>query len=485
MQDMSKDGLIPAFDMDTEKCKTCILNKITKKLFQNENSKTEVLELIHSDLCDLHATPSLGNKKYFVTFIDDASRPSLSIPNRTKDIGDSVVLEEVTKEVVTQQPETELKKDKRKRTPKDFRPEFQLYSIKGTRDDDVAFLKEAINDEMDSIMGNNTWVLANLPLGCKPLSCKWIFKRQLMVDGTIEYFKARLVIQGFKQKSGIDYFDTYAPVARISTIRLLIAMASIDNLIIHQMDMKTTFLNGDLDEEVDLTKEFLSLKFSMKDMGDADVILGIRIKHESNGIEISQSHYIKKVLKKFNYFDYTPVGTPMDTSEKLMPNNGILVTLVLNTGKQFNGFRESAVIKTQSSGFEIVNEIKSDVVSPETSYAVYLVYKLPQDESIFEAPLEIVNCNGRNSAYLYIYLVSLLDTPVIREMLDQILHNPVNMPKLNAVPQQRSDSWMEVKVWEFQTPANTNTISMHLWVRHPRNKDLRGLIIQCIKLRST
>ncbi|GKE16066.1 zinc finger, CCHC-type containing protein [Tanacetum coccineum] len=74
MQDMSKDGLIPAFDMDTEKCKTCMLTKITKKLFQNVKCKTKVLELIHSDLCDLHATPSLGNKKYFVTFIDDASR---------------------------------------------------------------------------------------------------------------------------------------------------------------------------------------------------------------------------------------------------------------------------------------------------------------------------------------------------------------------------------------------------------------------------
>ncbi|GKC12228.1 zinc finger, CCHC-type containing protein [Tanacetum coccineum] len=74
MQDMSKDGLIPAFDMDTEKCQTCMLNKITKKPFQNVKRETEVLELIHSDLCDLHATPSLGNKKYFVIFIDDASR---------------------------------------------------------------------------------------------------------------------------------------------------------------------------------------------------------------------------------------------------------------------------------------------------------------------------------------------------------------------------------------------------------------------------
>ncbi|GKB59011.1 zinc finger, CCHC-type containing protein, partial [Tanacetum coccineum] len=191
---------------------------------------------------------------------------------------------------------------------------------------DVAFWKEAINDEVDSIMGNNTWVLADLPPGCKPLGCKWIFKRKLKVNGTIEKFKARLVIQGFKQKSGIDYFDTYAPMTRISTTRLLIAMASIHNLVIHQMDVNITFLNGDLDKDVDLTREFLSSRFSMKDIGEAGVILGIRIKHEINGIAISQSHYIEKELKKFNYFDCTPVSTPIDTSEKLMPNNGQAVS---------------------------------------------------------------------------------------------------------------------------------------------------------------
>ncbi|GJY50554.1 zinc finger, CCHC-type containing protein [Tanacetum coccineum] len=78
--------------------------------------------------------------------------------------------------------------------------------------------------------------------------------------------------------------------------------------------------------QVDLAKEFLSSRFFVKDMGDADVILGIRIKHESNGIEISQSYYIEKVLKKFNYFNCTPVSTLMDTNEKLMPNNGQAVS---------------------------------------------------------------------------------------------------------------------------------------------------------------
>ncbi|GJU66055.1 zinc finger, CCHC-type containing protein [Tanacetum coccineum] len=113
MQDMSKDGLIPAFDMDTERCKTCMLTKITKKPFQNVKCETEVLELIHNDLCDLHATPSLGNKKYFVTFIDDASRyakhsnairfSSVARPSQrslvkgTKDSGCSVVPDEYHK----------------------------------------------------------------------------------------------------------------------------------------------------------------------------------------------------------------------------------------------------------------------------------------------------------------------------------------------------------------------------------------------------
>ncbi|GJS72903.1 zinc finger, CCHC-type containing protein [Tanacetum coccineum] len=84
---------------------------------------------------------------------------------------------------------------------------------------DAAFWKEAIDDEIGSIMENNTWVLSDLP-------------------------------PGFRQKEGINYFDTYAPVARITTIRLLFALAAIHNLVIHQMDVKTIFLNGDLDEEV-------------------------------------------------------------------------------------------------------------------------------------------------------------------------------------------------------------------------------------------
>nr|GEX13514.1 zinc finger, CCHC-type [Tanacetum cinerariifolium] len=102
-------------------------------------------------------------------------RPSQrSLINKTEDIVGSVVLEEITEEVVVQQPEPELRKIKRNRTPKNVEPEFQLLLIKRSMDE-----KEAINDEMDSIISNNTRVLGDVPSGFKPLCCKWIFKRKL------------------------------------------------------------------------------------------------------------------------------------------------------------------------------------------------------------------------------------------------------------------------------------------------------------------
>ncbi|KAF3654053.1 hypothetical protein FXO37_16682 [Capsicum annuum] len=196
---------------------------------------------------------------------------------------------------------------------------------------DSSFWKEAINSEIDSILNNHTWELVDLPPKNKPLGKKWIFKRKMKTDGTIDKYNARFVVKGFKQKEGLDYIDTCLPIIRITSIRMLIVLATVYDLQIHQMDVKTEFLNGHLEEEIymeqpevfvvpgkenklcklikdisdiNATKRMLESKFDMKDLGVADVILGIRIHRTPYGLALSQSHYIEKVLDKFKYMEF-------------------------------------------------------------------------------------------------------------------------------------------------------------------------------------
>jgi hypothetical protein len=86
--------------------------------------------------------------------------------------------------------------------------------------------------------------------GCTPVGCKWLFKKKLRLDDTIEKYKARLVAKGYTQKEGEYFFGTYSPVARLTTIRVLLSLAASHGLLVHQMDVTTTFLNGELDEEI-------------------------------------------------------------------------------------------------------------------------------------------------------------------------------------------------------------------------------------------
>ncbi|KAK6145670.1 hypothetical protein DH2020_022490 [Rehmannia glutinosa] len=109
---------------------------------------------------------------------------------------------------------------------------------------------QAMQEELNQFERNKTWELVDLPEGSKPLDYKWIFKKKMKADGTIDKYKARLVIKGYRQKEGLDYFHTYSPVTRITSIRLVLAIAALRNLEVHQMDVKTAFLNGDLEEEI-------------------------------------------------------------------------------------------------------------------------------------------------------------------------------------------------------------------------------------------
>ncbi|KAL0285668.1 UNVERIFIED_CONTAM: Retrovirus-related Pol polyprotein from transposon TNT 1-94 [Sesamum angustifolium] len=261
---------------------------------------------------------------------------------------------------------------------------------------EAPFWKEAINSEIESVMQNHTWELVGLPSGSKPLGCKWILKRKYKADGSIDKYKARLVAKGFKQKEGLDFFYTYLQITRITSIRVLIVVVVLYDLEIHQIDVKTAFCNGELDEEIYMeqpegfvvpgqekkvcrlvkslyglkqshkqwhekfdrtmlsngfkinecdkcvyvkstqhsfiivylyvddmlimgsnhdiiltTNKMLTKHFDTKDMGLADVILGIKISKTSDGLALSQSHYVETILRKFKAYDSPPAKTPV------------------------------------------------------------------------------------------------------------------------------------------------------------------------------
>lgn len=108
----------------------------------------------------------------------------------------------------------------------------------------------AMKQEYDSLIKNKTWDLVDLPDNRKAIDCKWVYKTKLNPDGTIEKRKARLVAKGYSQEYGVDYMDTYAPVVRQSSIRLVYALAVQNNLKLCQLDVSTAFLNGNLEEEI-------------------------------------------------------------------------------------------------------------------------------------------------------------------------------------------------------------------------------------------
>ena len=107
-----------------------------------------------------------------------------------------------------------------------------------------------MNEELDALHKNHTWDMVDLPFGRSIVGCRWVYKIKTKADGSIERYKARLVAKGFTQEYGIDYEETFAPDARLASIRCLIVVAVVCHWPLYQMDVKNAFLNGDLQEEV-------------------------------------------------------------------------------------------------------------------------------------------------------------------------------------------------------------------------------------------
>ncbi|XP_021817979.1 uncharacterized protein LOC110760101 [Prunus avium] len=107
-----------------------------------------------------------------------------------------------------------------------------------------------MQSELQAFDANHTWSLVPLPPGHRPIGCKWIFRIKYHSDGTVEHYKARLVAKGFNQREGIDFHDTFAPIAKLIIVRCLLSIAVVRHWSLHQMDVQNAFLHGDLQEEV-------------------------------------------------------------------------------------------------------------------------------------------------------------------------------------------------------------------------------------------
>ncbi|GKB72637.1 retrovirus-related pol polyprotein from transposon TNT 1-94, partial [Tanacetum coccineum] len=108
----------------------------------------------------------------------------------------------------------------------------------------------AMEKELNALEQNRTWELTELPIGHKPITSKWVYKIKYKANGTLDKYKARLVVRGYNQKEGQDYKHTFSPVAKLETVRVIIALATAKDWPLHQLDVNNAFLHGYLDEEI-------------------------------------------------------------------------------------------------------------------------------------------------------------------------------------------------------------------------------------------
>ncbi|GJR76368.1 putative ribonuclease H-like domain-containing protein [Tanacetum coccineum] len=230
---------------------------------------------------------------------------------------------------------------------------------------------EAMQEELLQFKLQKVWTLVDLPKGKRAIGTKWVYRNKKDERGIVVRNKARLVAQGYTQEEGIDYDEVFAPVARIEAIRLFLAYASFMGLIVYQMDVKSAFLYGTIEEEVawyetlstyllengyrrgtidktlfikkdrgdillvqvyvddiifgstkkSLCVEFehmMHKRFQMSSMKKLTFFLGLQVQQKEDGIFISQDKYVADILKKFDFSSVKTASTLVETNKALL-----------------------------------------------------------------------------------------------------------------------------------------------------------------------
>ncbi|GJY48362.1 retrotransposon protein, putative, ty1-copia subclass [Tanacetum coccineum] len=320
IEKLQHDGLLKSTDEESfDKCVFCLSGKMTKKPFTHRTERvTDLLGIIHTDVCGLlrhvsrqgYLKETMGyyfyfppkNKTVVARYAEFLEKNHLS----QEISGRAEKLEEIQDEDTSPSKNTsEIPMEVEGFEP----PQEEVVPVQSDK------WLDAINAEMQPMKDNQVWCLVDLPPNCKTVGSKWLFKKKFDMYGIVHTYKSCLVAKGFTQTYGVDYEEMFLPVADIRAIRILIAIAAIYDYGIWQMDVKTAFLNGYLDEDIYMVQPegFIDPRhprkcFAIKDLGEGTFILGIKIYRDrlKRLIGLSQSAYMDKILKIFR----------MDTSKR-------------------------------------------------------------------------------------------------------------------------------------------------------------------------
>lgn len=199
----------------------------------------------------------------------------------------------------------------------------------------------AMEDEMTALKSNNTWCLVPLPVNAKTLDNKWVYRIKSGIDGKIIRFKARLVARGFTQEKDIDYTETFAPVVRYDSIRLLLAIAAENNFHIAQFDVKTAFLYGEL-------------KLGFKDEKFPDRVC--KLNKSLYGLKQSPRCWNKRFVDCLNHFKFKQLISDACVFVGKFKNNVIYLALCVDDGLIISSSQEANddLIMNLKNNFKIV-----------------------------------------------------------------------------------------------------------------------------------